>query len=504
MTANESPAIKDPVSKSAWTGDEAESCGFGVIPLASVAPSGSLELLSQQEIARLRETAQGELYELFRRCALAVLNCDELSDSAEEVFQQYADFEVEIVQRTRGIKLELKNAPACAFVDGKLMRGVRDHLFAVLRDIVFVASEMYRLGEEGRWGWGAGTLDQTAAVQNDVQTRNLVFHILRNAGLMLPRKPPSMVVCWGGHAISREEYDYSKSVGYQLGLRGMDICTGCGPGAMKGPMKGAAVGHAKQRNNTGRYVGITEPGIVAAESPNPIVNHLVVLPDIEKRLEAFVRFGHGIIVFPGGAGTLEEILFLLGTLMSPENSDLRLPLIFTEPETSRGYFRKIDQFLVDTLGEEVRHYYTIIENDPVQVARVMHDGVADVAVQRRANRDAFYYNWSLRIPVEMLVPFDVTHESMAALKLTLDQPAAELVVNLRRVFSGIVAGNVKDQGVRLVREHGPFVLKGEAKLMRAIDELLQGFVADGRMKIQRERYHPCYTIEAPQMADSPD
>lgn len=495
MTISKSSVTDSCDAQGSMKGQDAENCRLATIPLASVSPSGSLELLSQQEIARLRETAQGELYELFRRCALAVLNCDEMSDSAEEVYLQYADFEVEIVQRTRGIKLQLKNAPACAFVDGKIMRGVRDHLFAVLRDIVFVASEIYRLGDNEQTGW-AGKFHQATQDQGDVQSRSLVFHILRNAGLMLPRKPPSMVVCWGGHAIPREEYDYSKAIGYHLGLRGLDICTGCGPGAMKGPMKGAAVGHAKQRNNHGRYVGITEPGIVAAESPNPIVNHLVVLPDIEKRLEAFLRFGHGIIVFPGGAGTLEEILFLLGTLMAPENSELRMPLIFTEPDTSQGYFRIIDRFLVDTLGEEVRKYYTIIENDPVQVARLMQQGVADVAAQRRANSDAFYYNWSLNIPPEMLVPFDVTHESMAALKLTLDQPVAELAINLRRVFSGIVAGNVKDQGVKLVRERGPFVLRGDARLMQAIDALLQRFVDDGRMKLQREKYHPCYIIES--------
>jgi predicted Rossmann-fold nucleotide-binding protein len=67
---------------------------------------------------------------------------------------------------------------------------------------------------------------------------------------------------------------------------------------MKGPMKGATIGHAKQRLHNGRYLGITEPGIIAAESPNPIVNDLVIMPDIEKRLEAFVRAGHGIVVFP--------------------------------------------------------------------------------------------------------------------------------------------------------------------------------------------------------------
>ena len=33
-------------------------------------------------------------------------------------------------------------------------------------------------------------------------------------------------------------------------------------------MKGAAVGHPKQRNSEGRYLGFTEPGIIAAE-PRP-------------------------------------------------------------------------------------------------------------------------------------------------------------------------------------------------------------------------------------------
>ena len=111
---------------------------------------------------------------------------------------------------------------------------------------------------------------------------------------------PDIVVCWGGHSINREEYEYTKKVGYELGLRGLNVCTGCGPGAMKGPMKGAAIAHAKQQIRDGRYIGISEPGIIASEPPNPIVNELVILPDIEKRLEAFVRVGHGIVIFPGG------------------------------------------------------------------------------------------------------------------------------------------------------------------------------------------------------------
>lgn len=472
-------------------------CGAPVVD-ASVSPTGSLELLSQQEVERLRRIGHGHIHELFRRCALAVLNCDDSSDSAEEVYKRYPDFSIEIVQRTRGIKLRLKNAPACAFVDGTIMSGVREHLFSVLRDIVFVSSELYRPEEDSS--------NRTSSDYESIRIRpaygtgadaikNLVFDVLRNAGFFQPRVLPNLVVCWGGHAISREEYDFSKAVGYQLGLRGLDIVTGCGPGAMKGPMKGATIGHAKQRIKGGRYIGISEPGIIAAESPNPIVNHLVVMPDIEKRLEAFVRVAHGIVVFPGGVGTLEEILFLLGTLMNPANADVSLPVVFAESAVSNGYFQRIDQFLVQTLGEDVRQYYRIVEDDPAQVAKIMKKAMNRVADNRRTNRDAYYYNWLLDIPEEMKSPFEVSHHSMAALRLSRDAAPAELVVNLRRAFSGIVAGNVKDQGVRLVREKGPFVLRGDKEIMTAMDALLRDFVEAGRMKLIRESYNPCYTIQ---------
>ena len=101
---------------------------------------------------------------------------------------------------------------------------------------------------------------------------------------------------------------------------------------MKGPMKGATIAHAKQRYNNGLYIGITEPGIIASESPNPIVNSLVVMPDIEKRLEAFVRTGHGFIVFPGAVGTTEEILYLLGILMHPKKCKAAFPLDFNRSQ----------------------------------------------------------------------------------------------------------------------------------------------------------------------------
>ncbi len=305
---------------------------------ARIGPRGSLENLSQAEIEKLLDSRAGGLYQLFRKCALAVMNSGSESDNAKEIFDRYKDFEVELVRQAWGVKLEMKNAPGQAFVDGEMIRGIKEHVFAVLRDVIFISNEII---ESGRFD-----LNNPAAITN------AVFHILRNARMLDFKSKPNLVVCWGGHSINTEEYQYTKKVGYELGLRGLDVCTGCGPGAMKGPMKGATIGHAKQRIVGGRYIGLTEPGIIAAEPPNPIVNQLVIMPDIEKRLEAFVRLSHGIVVFPGGVGTAEEILYLLGILLEPANAAQPLKVVLTGPKVHGRVLRADPPFHLGHPGRQ--------------------------------------------------------------------------------------------------------------------------------------------------------
>jgi predicted Rossmann-fold nucleotide-binding protein len=446
---------------------------------ARVSPLGSLENLSQREVAQLLSAEQSEVYQLFRRCALAVLNCGNETDDARAIFEKYKDFEIHLGRQAWGVKLQIRNAPPKAFVDGQMIRGIKEHLFAVLRDIIYIHDAIL--------GTQRFDLNDTSGITN------AVYHILRNARILDYKGKPDLIVCWGGHSISEVEYDYTKKVGYELGLRGMSVCTGCGPGAMKGPMKGATIGHAKQRIREGRYVGMTEPGIIAAEPPNPIVNQLVIMPDIEKRLEAFVRTGHGIIVFPGGAGTAEEILYLLGILLDPANANHPYPLIFTGPASSAEYFQKIDQFIAATLGDAARTRYKIIVGDPAQAAREMAHGMETVREHRRSQSDAYNFNWLLKIPLDFQLPFEPTHAAMAGLTLRRDLPAHVLAANLRRAFSGIVAGNVKEQGVRAIEQFGPYELHGDKQIMDLMDDLLSAFVAQRRMKLQGE-YKPCYRL----------
>jgi pyrimidine/purine-5'-nucleotide nucleosidase len=445
-----------------------------------VSPRDTLDLLSQKEVEYLRLTRDSHLLELFRRCALAVLNTGSESDDAALIFETYKDFRIEILQRTRGLKLKITSAPASAFVDGRMIEGIRQHLFSVLRDIVYIGTEIEH-SERFDLSDSSGITDA-------------VFHILKQARVLTPNLRPNLVVCWGGHSISREEYDYSKDVGYQMGLRGLDICTGCGPGAMKGPMKGATVGHVKQRIADSRFIGLTEPGIIAAEPPNPMVKQLVVLPDIEKRLEAFVRLGHGMVVFPGGVGTVEEVLYLLGILTQPGNADQEFPLVFTGPADSAGYFRDLDELVRTVLGPEACALYEIIVGDAGKAAQQMLRKIRRVRQQRRISGDAYYFNWLLDIPFGYQQPFVVTHESVAALEIDRSMPRHELAANLRKVFSAIVTGNVKEHGIYMIEERGPFEIRGEPEVLLLLDRLLGKFVREGRMRLPGQRYEPCYRV----------
>jgi predicted Rossmann-fold nucleotide-binding protein len=449
---------------------------------ARVGPRGSLEILSQAEIDKLLDTSQAGLHALFRNCALAVLNSGSDNDNAKELFERYRNFDVKIVRNAWGIKLEMTNAPSAAFVDGEMIRGIKEHLFAVLRDIIYTANEII----------GAGRLDS----RDTSSITNAIFHILRNARLLDFNTRPNLVVCWGGHSIGPVEYDYAKRVGYELGLRALDVCTGCGPGAMKAPMKGAGVGHSKQRITAGRFVGLTEPGIIAAEPPNAIVNQLVILPDIEKRLEAFLRLAHGIVIFPGGAGTAEEVLYLLGVLLDPANASQQLPVVLTGPRASAAYFDQIARFVENTLGAEALTRLQVIIGDPAGVARHMVKAFKQVRAFRREVNDSYAFNWLLRVPYELQQPFEVTHDSMRALDLRRDQPMHRLAANLRRAFSGIVTGNVKEYGVAAIERFGPYELSGDATIMQLFDELLTAFIAQGRMKLPGSAYQPCYRLVA--------
>jgi len=78
--------------------------------ITHISPAGSMDLLSQIEVERLKKTASSDLYQLYRNCTLAVLNSGSHTDNSEQLLEKYQSFDVSVMRRERGIKLELNNA----------------------------------------------------------------------------------------------------------------------------------------------------------------------------------------------------------------------------------------------------------------------------------------------------------------------------------------------------------------------------------------------------------
>jgi len=141
------------------------------IAQATVHPETQLAVLSAAEVNDLCAAQNRTIYGLFRRCALAVLTSGIDTDNERQLLEIYRDFDVKFEQADRGIVLHLENAPAAAFVDGEMIAGAREHLFAVLRDIIFVANDI------------AASRDLDESTPEGIT--EVVFRILRQLGWSL-------------------------------------------------------------------------------------------------------------------------------------------------------------------------------------------------------------------------------------------------------------------------------------------------------------------------------
>jgi Domain of unknown function (DUF3412). len=157
----------------------------------------------------------------------------------------------------------------------------------------------------------------------------------------------------------------------------------------------------------------------------------------------------------------------------------------------------LDSFIGKTLGPEAQSLYKIIISDASAVAQHIKNGLAEVKAYRASHCISPIYNWALTINKKAQLPFTPTHQSMAALELKTEQPTHNLAQNLCHVFSGIVSGNVKLDGIKQIQEKGPFIINGDPSILAAIDELLNAYIQSNRMKLpSNQPYQPCYRIHS--------
>ena len=108
---------------------------------ALITPHGHLDILSKLEVSKLLDHTQGPL-QYFRNCSLAVLSSGSYLDDGKELLERYPASISALFRRARDQKLRVTNAPAVAFVDGTMIKGINEHLFSVLRDVIYVSDEI--------------------------------------------------------------------------------------------------------------------------------------------------------------------------------------------------------------------------------------------------------------------------------------------------------------------------------------------------------------------------
>ncbi len=124
----------------------------------------------------------------------------------------------------------------------------------------------------------------------------------------------------------------------------------------------------------------------------------------------------------------------------------------------------------------------------------MAAGIRKVREYRIAQKDSFYFNWSLDIPLPFQQPFVPTHPPWPRWTCTMAASHRTIAADLRRAFSGIVAGNVKEEGIREIEQ------QARSRSRRRGHDGSPGWSparirAQRRMKIAGD-YRPCYEIVA--------
>ena len=129
------------------------------------------------------------------------------------------------------------------------------------------------------------------------------------------------------------------------------------------------------------------------------------------------------------------------------------------------------------------------------VAKKVKDNNDTVLDHRTITHDSYCFNWDLFIPHQLQIAHPITHEFMHSLDLSRDQEPWQLACNLRSAFSGIVTGNVKENGIKAVAAHGPFKLHGEKEIIDSLGQLLESYIKQGRVLLSQKEYKPCYVLE---------
>jgi len=162
-------------------------------------------------------------------------------------------------------------------------------------------------------------------------------------GLSVFRRVGPCVTVFGSARTRLDDpnYDLARRTGAAIARLGFTVMTGGGPGIMEAANRGA-------REAGGRSVGCNIE-LPFEQHPNPFLDRCVTLRFFSVRKTLLEMYSYAFVVFPGGAGTVDELFETLTLIQTGKMEPL--PIVLMGADYWREMMRFVEKMVeVGTIG----------------------------------------------------------------------------------------------------------------------------------------------------------
>lgn len=295
---------------------------------------------------------------------------------------------------------------------------------------------------------------------------------------ILHTDPRPRTTVWGGHRVSKPDYEYAKNIGYwDATVNNTEFITGSGSDMMKAPFSGAIPAYIDAGILGDRKcIGFTEIGIMVSERSNSLINSLVIFENISLRMMGFIAAGHRIRTHDGGVGSMQEVLRFLSIISHEKNQGIKYPFDLVG-RTSKSILAQFHEFFNLLFGKENVDEYL-----------KFHFGVAGkeyaeyVAESNKELDFSRLYNDEIYFPEYVFKPATATFEAIESLDFSPANHSFSSFANeVEKFFNMYVElTSVRPEQVEAWGDERP-VLKGDKKIVESIISLLDRMIAEKRL-----------------------
>lgn len=250
--------------------------------------------------------------------------------------------------------------------------------------------------------------------------------------------------------------------------------TGSGPGVMQA----AHEGPAEKLNGYSVGVGLTLESLLHRERPGEHNKNLLIVKEMARRIELFLRMNQGGVIYPGGPGTIEEFAAVASVLMHEPNKDMHYPFLLSEPYVGKDtYMRRLLKFMEYSVGGDiVSDYFTLHQGRQLAPFSVLMD---------LPDHSGDHWNWAMEMPEHAFTPFKLDAKHIASIDLThgRDDPS-RFLGDLRKFMNLIVKLTMTNP--EFIDENGPPEVRVGRTVLEHLDPMLRGLLEDNRIKTHRE------------------